>query len=452
MRSIGRYDILGLLGRGGMGGVYKAALPAVGRVVALKLLKPHPFLVSLLGMEELRRRFLAEARIMARLRHRNLLEVWDVDEDAAGNPYFIMEYHGHSLGSLIGESNFVEEPSRPLRLDQAADYALQILRGLERLHQAGVVHRDIKPYNIMITAENVAKIGDFGLSKLRGAAPPIKPGGLKVGTPYYAPPEQEADPEAVDHRADLYPLGAILYRLLTGRLPNLEGDYAPAAPLHAELDDDWDDFLRQALQPDPDRRTPSAATMRRQLETLLAAWRARLEATCALPPDEPASAPAAGPLASPRRAPLKVGPGEAKARFGLDDLWRPAHAPARRPLVPEGEQTARDPATGLVWQRGGSAWPMAWPEAHEHVSGLNARGFAGRADWRLPTAEELASILTAPPAGRDWCLEPVFEAEQRWLWSADRASWTSAWHADARLGFIGRQDFASLCHVRAVRG
>jgi len=449
VRRIGRYEVLGLLGRGGMGAVYKVRLPALGKVLALKLLAPTPFLVSLLGMVEIRRRFLAEARILAGLNHPNIASVWDMGH-ARGRPFFVMEYFCRDLGQLIGEGERLEDPSRRLPLPRAAHYARQTLAGLSRLHHAGIVHRDIKPFNLLLTDQDQVKIADFGLSRPRGMPARHDPGGLKVGSPYYAPPEQERDPDRATPRADLYALAVTLHRMLTGVLPvwPLAGDRLPSR-LSLDLDGEWDAFFARALHPDPERRPGSAQAMTEELDLLENDWRGRVRQACRL--EEAPRAPQCPPgtPVPPRSAPLKAfGPGAAAAQ-DLDALWRPACYAA--PLLTATGRTVRDAASGLVWQRGGTPYPLSWPQAWDYVAQLNARREDGAHGWRLPTVAELASILTPPPEFMGHCLDPVFDPDKRLLWSADRRTFTQAWYADAEAGAFCWADHTCLRHVRAVR-
>lgn len=243
MRKIGKYEILGLLGRGGMSVVYKVRLPVVNKVVALKLLSPHPNLKDLMGEEEVKRLFINEAKLIAGLRHPRVVDIKDFDL-VDGIPYYVMEYYCNNLGLLIGETYEPEEPSRTISPDKALWYTSQTLEGLSCLHQAEIVHRDIKPYNLLVTDEDLIKISDFGLSRLRGetfSGPP----NLKVGSPFYAAPEQEIDPDLADGRADLYAVGVMLYRMLTGRLP--EGKKKGLSRFTPGLDGEWEAFLDQAL-------------------------------------------------------------------------------------------------------------------------------------------------------------------------------------------------------------
>ncbi|MGD8960215.1 MAG: serine/threonine-protein kinase, partial [Desulfobacteraceae bacterium] len=205
MRTIGKYRIRGLLGRGGMSRVYRVEIPTIQKVVALKRLEPDPVLVDLMGVEKIRRLFVSEAVTMARLRHPNIVAVWDFDE-SEGVPYYLMEHYSHNLGEMIGETYIVERPSRAIPVDKALHYLRGLLNGLACLHYAGIVHRDIKPFNILVTEQDTAKICDFGLSKLRGETF-AGPKQLKVGSPWYAAPEQEADPNAAGFCADVFAVG-----------------------------------------------------------------------------------------------------------------------------------------------------------------------------------------------------------------------------------------------------
>jgi serine/threonine protein kinase len=482
MKTIGRYEICGLLGRGGMSVVYKARLPRIGKMVALKLLKPHPLMAEHLGMAELRRRFLAEATTMARLRHPNLVEVWDFDE-FEGTPFFVMEYFCSNLGLLIGETYRLDAPSRPLPLPRVIGYGKQILKGLSRLHHEDVVHRDLKPYNILLDEEDVAKISDFGLSKLRGEVW-CGPSALMVGSPYYAAPEQERDPDSVDARSDLYALGVMLHRMLTGQLPEgqptVENSFftnrlpepgrldradpltvpgnanqglplaSPASQLTRKLDRSWTAFLRKAIAPEPSDRFANAPSMAMALEEFNELWLELVRNTCAAPlASTPLSWPAPQSALPIRRHPLKVSPRNAQVLFELNPTWRPQRRGATDYAVGD-HGIVTEATAGRIWQQSGSSYPLTWVEAHRYVNQLNRDRFAGISDWRLPTVPELLLLLDSTPAAGIACTPPVFDPTQGNLWSADRSSFTAAWYVNVNLGFVGWQDFTCRIHVRAI--
>ncbi len=443
MKYVGRYEIRGLLGRGGMGYVYKARLPALGRLVALKTLKPAPQLLDLLGYQELARRFTQEARLMASLDHPNIAGVWDYD-DSGPTPHFTLEYACNDLAAAIGE-NARSELTRPLDVERAADYALQTLEGLERLHRAGIVHRDIKPGNLLLTPCEQVKIIDFGLSLRHGEAQAPRPAGLRIGTPGYAAPEQARDPDRVDLRADLYATGVTLWRMFAGAGPDDAATDPPAWP-----GEEWQGFFRNALAADPRDRFPSAEAMATALGSSLAAWRKRREAACRLAEASatPLSALPTAPRLRRRSQPIRTGPVAPDQAFDLDALGRPLQTVGRS-FTALSDELVVDEASGLLWQRGGSPFALNWTQAQETVQELARNCFAGQQGWRLPTVDELITLIDAP-GSPERCTAALFDARQRVLWSADRRSHVSAWRLNAVLGYLDWQDTSCQCQVRAV--
>lgn len=457
MRTIGRYAILGLLGRGGMGAVYKAAMPRTGRVAALKLLRPSEELAATADFDSLRRGFYREAALMARIRHPGVAQVLDVDEDASGCPFFVMEYYCNNLGAQLGESYRVEEPTRRLGVEQSLSVARQLASALARLHHEGILHRDVKPYNLMLADRTLegpffgacpgdeVKLIDFGLSRLRGEVEPGRPRGAVVGSPYYAAPEQEVDPAGADERADVFSAGVTLFRCLTGRLPQ-EG--TPASALRDGLDERFDAFFGRCCHADPAKRPASARALLAELDELAAHWNRVRAAACALPPEASGTEPAA-PAEPLRAAPLRQGLAGARERFGLDELWRPrAGFPGR--FRDGGDGAVRDTVSGLVWERGGSPYAVSHAGALAHAQRLNAERFGGREGWRLPTVDELRTLLLPEPDLRQLCVANVFDPAQRRLWSADRKSFMAAWYADAEHGFVWWQDVTCEFFARCV--
>lgn len=216
----GPYVLLDLLGEGGMGQIFKARHSRLDRLVALKVLRPDR-----VGRLEALQRFQREARAIASLSHPNIVTLFDADE-VDDIPFLAMEYiEGVNLDDWVRMHG-------PLPIDQACEYCRQAAVGLQHAHEHGLVHRDVKPANLMVTAAEVVKLLDLGLVLLRKPTSPIAPEanrltgpGAILGTPDYIAPEQTVDLHAVDIRADLYSLGCTLYHLLTGQPPfNSESD------------------------------------------------------------------------------------------------------------------------------------------------------------------------------------------------------------------------------------
>jgi serine/threonine protein kinase/Flp pilus assembly protein TadD len=215
----GKYRITRELGRGGMGVVYEAEDLRLKRTVALKFLPP-----GLTSDPEARERFVHEAQAASGLDHPNICTIHEIDEAEAGGMYIAMAcYKGESLKEKIGRG--------PLEPAEAVGIALAVAEGLAKAHEQGIVHRDIKPGNIMITADGTAKILDFGLAKLGGEARLTLPG-TTMGTAAYMSPEQ-ARGDTVDCRTDVWSLGVVLYEMATGELPF--GKDKEQAVLHAIL-------------------------------------------------------------------------------------------------------------------------------------------------------------------------------------------------------------------------
>jgi len=214
-KIISHYNILEKLGQGGMGVVYKAEDTKLKRTVALKFLPLH-----IMAGEEEKSRFEHEAQAAAALDHPNICTVYEINE-ADGQAFIAMAYvEGQSLQEMVGAHCDV-----PLRIDDALNYATQIAEGLQSAHEKEIVHRDVKPANILITEKGQVKITDFGLAKLAGRTQLTKEG-TSMGTVAYMSPEQTQGIE-VDPRTDIWALGAVLYEMITGRQA-FSGDYEQA--------------------------------------------------------------------------------------------------------------------------------------------------------------------------------------------------------------------------------
>lgn len=263
-RLLPQYEIISLIGRGGMGAVYQARQGHLDRDVAIKLLPE-----GLARKEEgplYEARFEQEARAMARLDHSAIVPVYDFGRTERGELYFVMQHvDGTDLGCHL--------KLRGGRMPQAEALAivLQVLDGLEYAHGQGIVHRDIKPGNVLINREGRAKLADFGLAKrFDDAAQPseaaLTMSRVTVGTPDFVAPEVLEGAGTPDHRVDLYAVGVMLYQLLTGKVPR--GAFEPPSGLVPGIDPRLDGIVARAMAANPDRRHGSAAELRGELSAL----------------------------------------------------------------------------------------------------------------------------------------------------------------------------------------
>lgn len=246
-----------IIGRGGMGAVYKATELSLHRAVAIKILPADLMEDAEAFYAE---RFAQEARTMARLNHPGLVRVFDFGKTADGLLYFVMEYvEGTDLARLIKESG-------KLPPERALDVAEQMCRALDYAHREGVVHRDIKPANLLLTRDGQIKIADFGLAKQHDAAAlGFTKSSVIVGTPDYLAPEAWTPGTALDGRADLFSAGVVLYQMLTGQVPR---GLWPLASECAGTDARFDAVIDKAVQPERDARYATAAEMIADLEAI----------------------------------------------------------------------------------------------------------------------------------------------------------------------------------------
>ncbi|MFZ2147184.1 MAG: serine/threonine-protein kinase [Sedimentisphaerales bacterium] len=254
-------EIIELLGRGGMGAVYKARQKQLDRLVALKILPPQ-----VAQTEAFAERFTREARSLARLNHPHIVMVHDFGHTEEGLYYFIMEFvEGTDLRRVIQAG----ELSPP----EALAIVPQVCEALQFAHEEGIVHRDIKPENILLDKKGRVKIADFGLAKLldRPASLYTLTGaGQRMGTPHYMAPEQIEHPGQVDHRADIYSLGVVFYEMLTGELP-LGRFPLPSRKVH--IDVRLDEVVLKTLEKEPELRYQQASEVKSDVETISSSGR-----------------------------------------------------------------------------------------------------------------------------------------------------------------------------------
>jgi predicted Ser/Thr protein kinase/TolB-like protein len=262
----GRYQVIEELGHGGMGRVYKVQDIKIGEKIALKLIRPEA------GLDKTSlERFSNELKLARKIRHKNVCQMFDLGEDQ-GTRYITMEYvHGEDLKQLIRKVG-------QLSPGQSIGIARQVCDGLEEAHKLGVVHRDLKPQNIMVDEDGKARIMDFGIARsLSGKS--ITGAGVMIGTAEYMSPEQ-VEGKDIDQRSDIYSLGVILYEMVTGRVP-FEGETPftigvkhkseiPKNPkeINTQLSDDLSRVILRCLEKDRKNRPQSAADLRAELERI----------------------------------------------------------------------------------------------------------------------------------------------------------------------------------------
>jgi serine/threonine protein kinase len=273
----GKYEILRVLGSGGMGKVYEGRNVRIGRKVAIKFLR-----ALYAGLPEVIRRFENEARAVGPLEHENIAAVHDFGDDG-GTHFLVMDL-------LVGEDcERLVRREGPLPVVRAVNIVLQVCRGLDVAHRSGIVHRDLKPANLFVANRadqtDLIKILDFGVAKLRGE--PELSGttlGLVLGTPRYMSPEQARGDRTVEHVTDVYSLGVILYELLSGETPHqgkshqeiihsiLYGTPKPLETIRQGLPVGLARVVATAMCADPAGRYPTAAALGEALIPFAGAW------------------------------------------------------------------------------------------------------------------------------------------------------------------------------------
>jgi eukaryotic-like serine/threonine-protein kinase len=262
-RTIGRYEVIERVGRGGMGVLYRGRDPVLDREVAIKVMAGD-FSTD----ESARSRFFREARASARLQHRNIVTIFEFAEDT-GTPYIAMEFlRGQSLSQRLGS-----QP--PLSLTQKLDIVTQLLTGLHYAHEQGIVHRDVKPANVWLLDDGTVKLLDFGIAKI--AASTMTSAGSVLGSAFYMAPEQVAGRE-VDGRADVFAAGVVLYELLSQHRPFeaetptavmmkiVSEDPQPLSKFCPDLPPALIAAVMKALQREPPRRFPHAGDFAAELK------------------------------------------------------------------------------------------------------------------------------------------------------------------------------------------
>ncbi len=257
LQSVGNYDLIDKVAEGGMGAVYRAKKRDTGDIVAIKIMPAH-----MAGNAVLVKRFEQEFRAASRLDHPNIVRALDFGQ-AGHVPYLVMEFvEGESLGQKLARDGRMSET-------EAIRIVAQTAQGLHRAHKMGMIHRDVKPDNVMVTPDGTAKLADLGLVKEVDTDLNLTRTGRGLGTPHFMAPEQFRNAKNADLRCDIYALGATLYMMVTGELPfkssgpldawmkKMHNELTPARKLVPSLSDRIDWAIRRAMSADPNARPSS---------------------------------------------------------------------------------------------------------------------------------------------------------------------------------------------------
>ncbi|HEX2170903.1 MAG TPA: Stk1 family PASTA domain-containing Ser/Thr kinase, partial [Dehalococcoidia bacterium] len=316
----GRYEVIARAGSGGMAEVYRARDELLGREVAIKVLSER-FSQDNSFVERFRR----EAQAAANLSHPNIVSLYDYGADD-GTYFIVMEFiEGKSLADIIAAEG-------ALMPERAADIAAEVAAALQRAHAAGLVHRDIKPGNIMITSAGQTKVTDFGIARAvtRDGEATMTQTGMVIGTAAYLSPEQ-AQGNPVDARSDVYALGCVLFEMLTGRTPfagdtplsiaykHVRENVAPPSETNPDVPRELDAIVLKAMAKNPDNRYASATEMQEDLQRYLGGQTPH--ATPLLADDTAELAAAAGGTQVMRRPDTAVYPAEAERRRRGAGFW-----------------------------------------------------------------------------------------------------------------------------------
>jgi serine/threonine protein kinase/tetratricopeptide (TPR) repeat protein len=419
-----RYRVLRKIGEGGMGTVYLGEHVEIGKGVAIKILHP-----AYSTQQDLVERFRREARAASRIGHPHIVDVTDFGSTEDGCAYFVMEHlDGIDLADVLSHE-------RRLDSTRACDIAIQICRALAAAHTAGVIHRDLKPENIFLVARDgqadFVKVLDFGIARSMGRARRLTNPGVAMGTPEYMAPEQ-AEGGAVDHRSDIYSVGALIYEMASGSPPQLnrDKDVIPPRGVKADIPEELDRIVMRALERDPARRYQSMAQLEYDLVKSIYGRPRAVAELLGLREHEPRKTPIALEPVGPFDAPELPQPSEGPPAIAYPPSARSEAGSGPRSPAREGSTTA----SGMSSVNEASpAWSDERPGGRPRSGSGSTRVPSGGGKWavalvvlglaaaaavpiyrRLPwsVAEREAATATTPPAASSGPSEAERRAER----------------------------------------
>jgi len=355
-QQLGHYDIVAELGRGGMGVVYKGHESSLNRYVAIKVLAD-----SLAHDEAVKERFLREARSMAALNDPHIIQIYFIGEDEGGQTYFVMEFvEGESLGSMLKREG-------KLSVEQSAKVIYQTAMGLATAHDRGVVHRDIKPGNLMINNRGAVKIADFGIAlSNHDLSKKLTTTGEFVGTPGYLSPEVCLG-KPVDQRSDIFSLGIVMFEMLTGRMPFtdesplglmlevVKAEIPDVREINADVDPEIARILDRMIAKDPAERYQNCHELMAELgaHPLVAkggpiSLQPKMSTAAATMIGQKTPVSAQTSLPSTPRTPIGIAQGAAQTRITPSSLAPPPAAPPHQSVLDRSTQTPQR-SSALPW-------------------------------------------------------------------------------------------------------
>jgi len=488
------YTIEKELGQGGMARVYLAMEEKLERKVALKVLLP-----GLTDDAKLIERFIKEAKTSAKLNHPNIIHIYDVGKEK-GNIYMAMEYiEGGSLKERIEQGNLgIEEIERIVSL---------IAEALEYSHNKGVIHRDIKPDNILFHPDGRPVVVDFGIAKAVDSNTKLTKTGMSIGTPHYMSPEQGRG-EKIDRRSDIYSLGVVLFEMITGKqpydaentvgvvikhiqepIPKLAKSIQPSAisQFKNEELEKLQALINKMMAKKPEGRAQSGREVMELIHKETGDRRQEIgegnePSTEYVGLNNNSPSPAIGAQQS-MSVNAKVSDKlrktqEFEAEQSMDShqsIYETISAEEARQILNDmdeedlednskkrvfilkeinGDKIVIDNLFDLIWHQSGSKKYMDFNDAEEWIRDLNRRGYAGYSDWRLPTLKEAASILESSEINGDLYIDPIFSDEQCWIWTGDKNMllwWERVWIVNFIEGNFSKNILQDLNYIRPVR-